>query len=112
MAVLDLLKWSNFVAAEENSSTEGKAGVPRYDGDPLKLMEYSYRVRLRQAREKQMAEEELKKQGPLGLRLVDGLRGAALQVARTLPVDKLAESSGVEFLLKNNLSISSLEAGI
>ena len=75
MAVLELLKWSNFSSAEEISSTEGKAGVPRYDGDPLRLMEYSFRCRLRQAREKQMPEEELKKQGPLGLRLVDGLRG-------------------------------------
>eukprot|EP00435_Cladocopium_sp_Y103_P059746 s828_g21.t1 len=86
---------------QEISSTEGKAGVPRYDGDPLRLMEYSFRVRLRQAREKQMAEDELKKQGPLGLRLIDGLRGAALHVARNLPVDKLGESGGVDYLLKS-----------
>ena len=51
MAVLELLKWSNFSVAEENASTEGKAGVPRYDGDPIRLMEYAFRVRLRQARE-------------------------------------------------------------
>jgi hypothetical protein len=37
-----------------------------------------------------MAEDEVKKLGPLALRLVDGLRGATLQVARTLPVDELA----------------------
>jgi hypothetical protein len=47
MAVLELLKWSNFSVAEENASTEAKAGVPRYDGDPIRLMEYSFRVRLR-----------------------------------------------------------------
>ena len=64
-------------------------------------MEYSFRCRLRQAREKQMPEEELKKQGPLGLRLVDGLRGQALHVARGLPVDELGKPGGVDFLLKN-----------
>ena len=78
MAARELLKWSNFSVAEENASTEGKAGVPHYDGDPIRLMEYSFRVRLRQAREKQMPDEELRKLGPLGLRLVDALRGPAL----------------------------------
>ena len=41
-----------------------------------------------------MGEDEVKKLGPLGLRLVDGLRGPALQVARTLPVDELANDKG------------------
>ena len=52
-----------------------------------------------------MAEDEVKKLGPLALRLVDGLRGATLQVARTLPVDELAnKGKGVEFLLKSMTS--------
>ena len=74
--------------------------MPRYDGDPTMLQEYSFRVRLRQAREKTISTEELQKQGPLGLRLVDGLRGAALQVARNIPVDKLAGSEGPDLLIK------------
>ena len=102
MAVLEALKWQNFSqASEEATSTEGKAGVPRFDGGTARLSEYSFRVRMRQAREKSMAEDEVKKLGPLGLRLVDGLRGPALQVARTLPVDELAKDKGVEFLLKS-----------
>ena len=48
-----------------------------------------------------MPEKELRKLGPLGLRLVDGLCGPALHVARNLPVDELAKSGGVEYLLKN-----------
>ena len=52
-----------------------------------------------------MAEDEVKKLGPLALRLVDVLRGATLQVARTLPVDELAnKEKGVEFLLKSMTS--------
>ena len=103
MAILEVLKWTTFsTTTEESTSTEGKAGVPRFDGDPARLSEYAFRVRLRQARELSMAEDEVKKLGPLALRLVDGLRGAALQVARTLPVDELAnKEKGVEFLLKS-----------
>ena len=39
-------------------------------------------------------------QGPLGLRLVDGLRGAALQTVKSMQVDTLAGEKGVDFLLK------------
>eukprot|EP00435_Cladocopium_sp_Y103_P066563 s466_g28.t2 len=102
MTALDALRWSTFSAtAEEQTSTEGKAGVPRFDGDASRLSEYNFRVRMRQAREKAMSEEEIKKLGPLALRLVDGLRGPALQVARNLPVDELSKDKGVEFLLKS-----------
>lgn len=49
-----------------------------------------------------MAGDEMKKLGPLALQIVDGLRGAALQVVRALPVDELANKEiGVEFLLKS-----------
>ena len=82
------------------SATEAKSGVPRYDGEVSRLAEYQFRVRLRQAREKVMDEQELKKQGPLALRLIDGLRGPALQVARAIPVDKLVSEDGTNTLLK------------
>lgn len=101
MSVLEVLKWQNFSSvAEDDRSTESKSGIPRYDGDPTKLQEYQFRVRLRQAREQQMDESELKKLGPLALRLVDGLRGPALQVARSLQVDKLANKEGPTYLLE------------
>ena len=48
-----------------------------------------------------MAPEELKKLGPLGIRLIDGLRGPALQVARNLAVDKLAGDEGPDYLLQS-----------
>lgn len=103
MSVLECLKWHNFVSIGEDTtiSTEGKnGGIPRFAGDATKLAEYSFRVRLRQLREKAMAEDKLKKIGPLGLRLVDGLSGPALQVVRDLPIEKLAEEQGPTFLLK------------
>lgn len=46
-----------------------------------------------------MGEDEVKKLGRL-VRL-DGLRGPALQVARALPVDELANDKGGEFLPKS-----------
>lgn len=103
MSVLECLKWHNFVQiGEENSalSTEGKNGIPRFAGDATKLAEYQFRVRLRQVREKSISEDEKKKIGPLGLRLVDGLTGPALQVVRDLPIEKLAEEQGPTFLLQ------------
>ena len=63
----------------------GRAGVPRYDGDPTTLAEYAFRVRLLEARFANMDETERKKQGPLGLKLVEGLSGGALQVHREGP---------------------------
>ena len=101
MSALDCLRWQNFsVAQEEATSTEGKAGVPRFDGEATRLSEYSFRVRLKQAREVSLPDDEKKKLGALGLRLIDGLRGPALQVARNLPIDKLSESDGPQYLLK------------
>ena len=101
MSVLECLKWHNFVQIGDDTAltTEGKNGIPRFAGDATKLAEYQFRVRLRQVREKTISEEEKKKIGPLGLRLVDGLSGPALQVVRDLPIEKLAEENGPTFLL-------------
>ena len=65
MSIVDCLRWQNFVQSTNDGSlsTEGKSGVPRYDGEVSKLSEYQFRVRLRQAREKTMDESELKKLG-------------------------------------------------
>ena len=101
MAALECLKWHNFAQSNEDAvSTEGKAGVPRYDGEITRLSEYQFRVKLRELKEKTLDETEMKKLGPLGLRLVEGLRGAALQVARSIPVDELASTAGPAILLK------------
>ena len=81
MSALECLTYQAFKnpANEATFSTEGgKHGVPRYDGDP----EYAFRVRLLEARMSMLDKTEQAKQGPLGLRLVEGLSGAALQVAR------------------------------
>ena len=102
MSILECLKWHNFVQIGEGDpalTTEGKNGIPRYAGDATKLAEYQFRVRLRQVREKLISDEEKKKIGPLGLRLVDGPSGPALQVVRDLPIEKLAEDQGPTFLL-------------
>jgi len=65
------------------------------------VQEYTFRVRLREAREKVMDEQELKKQGPLGLRLIDGLQGTALAISRQISLDKLAGADGPTLLLKH-----------
>ena len=93
MAALECLKWHRFSEAQSEMMTgqaEGK-GVPRFDGSPGSLQEYAFRVRLRAVRESGLDESEKKKNGPLGLRLVDGLSGGALQVVREIDLKKLAK---------------------
>ena len=87
-------------AASDELSSEGKFGIPRFSGEATQLPEYVFRVKMRMEKEKNMAEEEIKKLGPLGLRLVEGLRGQALRLAQHLKPDELASEKGPEFLLK------------
>ena len=104
MSALECLKWHRFSEASESHPglLAPRAKVfPRYDGSPSTLQEYAFRVRLRAARDQAMDPNELKKHGPLGLRLIDGLTGAALQVVREVEVSKLAEKDGHELLLRH-----------
>ena len=102
MALLETFKYKNFVAAEDLASfTDSKGGnLPRFNGDPTKLMEYSGRVRARIAREQLLPEDERKKCGPLGLRLAEHLSGPALRVAQLMSTSDLAAEKGAETLLK------------
>lgn len=79
-------------------SAEGKFGIPRFGGEPAALQEYSFRVRARMAREAAMDANEVKKLGPLGLRLIEGLRGQALKLAQTIETTELAKTRGPELL--------------
>ncbi len=47
-----------------------------------------------------MHESEAKKLGPLGLRLVEGLRGDALKLAQQMKMEDLAKPGAPEQLLK------------
>ena len=96
MSALECLSYQAFAGGSSDSlTTEGsKAGVPRYDGDPTLLAEYAFRVRLLEARTRAMDQAEVKKQGPLGLKLIEGLTGAALQVAREISLETLASEKG------------------
>ena len=105
-SILDSLRFQNFISASDEvssslgyGSTEGKAGVPRYNGDPGRFAEWQFRVRTRQLREKQLDQEEAKKLGPLGLRLLEGLSGHALQVAQLMDIEQLAGGDGAQKLM-------------
>lgn len=74
----------------EEGNTESKFGIPRFGGNPHHLPEYVYRVQTRIAREQAMTEEEVKKLGPLGLRLVEGLRGQAFRLAQQVDLTTLS----------------------
>ena len=103
-ALLETLRYraetTNTQVQDDGSNTEGKFGVPRFDGNPNQLPEYTYRVKTRIAKEAAMTKEEVNKLGPLGLRLVEGLRGQALRLAQQLSIKKLASGDGPEELLK------------
>ena len=105
-SVLDSLRFHNFLCSDAevasslgHGSTEGKSGVPRYSGDPARFSEWQFRVRTRQLKEKTLSEEELKKLGPLGLRLLDGLSGHALQIAQLMDLERLSGEKGAQELM-------------
>ena len=85
---------------EDFNSAEGKFGIPRFNGEATMLPEYTYRVRARAAKEKAMSKDEVEKLGPLGLRLVEGLRGQALRLAQQVNLTTLSSKDGAEALLK------------
>ena len=82
---------SGLAGSQEAFDSEGKYGIPRFSGEPTQLPEYTCRVQMKILREKSMEESELKKLGPLGLRLVEGLRGRALRLAQQLKPEDLAK---------------------
>ena len=105
MALLDNLRYDGgsnataMTAAAEEASLEGKFGIPCFNGEPAALQEYLYRVRARAAREALMDTSEVKKLGPLGLRLLEGLRGSAFKLAQQLSIEDLGKKDGHEQLL-------------
>ena len=91
-AILELLRYSNFVAEDDaGTSTEGKFGMPHFGGEPTRLAEYAFRVKACLYKEKTLSKEEKEKLGPLGPRLVEGLTGTRLRLAQTLSLDDLAK---------------------
>ena len=84
----------------EDFGTEGKFGIPRFGGDPATLPEYTYRVMTRLEKENKMSKEEVQKLGPLGLRLIEGLRGPALRLAQQVDIKTLGSEGGPKALLK------------
>ena len=101
MALLEGLTWAKFMEISETETTEGKYGIPRFDGSPQLLQEYSFRVRMRALQEKSMTETEVKKLGPLGVRLVEGLRGPALHIVKNISPDVLASEKGPDTILQD-----------
>ena len=43
-ALLDALRWPNFIAEEDSvqMGTKGKSGIPRFNGEPARLAEYVF----------------------------------------------------------------------
>ena len=106
MALLDALRYDSSYGstsasqlAEDMQNSEGKFGIPRFNGEAAALHEYAFRVRARMHREKHMEASELKKLGPLGLRLIEGLRGPALRLSQQLGPEELAKADGADKLI-------------
>ena len=102
-SLLDGLSFARFMEVTDGeSATEGKYGIPRFDGSVHHLQEYSFRVRMRALKEKDLDLDpaEIKKVGPLGIRLVEGLRGPALHIVKQLDPETLASDKGPELIVK------------
>ena len=61
---------------------------------------YKFQINALEMKEKAMSENGRKKLGPLALRLVERLQGPALQIAKGIGLEKLAELEGVTRLLE------------
>ena len=79
--------------------SDGRSGIPRFNGEPTRLAEFEFRVKAKLFKAKQMSEEERKKLGPLALRLIEGLSGTALRIAQAFDLSKLSGEDGVSKLL-------------
>ena len=103
-SVLDGLRFQRFLADEDAtgapaSTTEGRYGVPRYNGDPSRLNEWIFRARTLERKENAQAEEQ-KKLGPLTLRLIECFTGQALKIAQGLDMAKLEKpETGLNYLI-------------
>ncbi|CAE7415150.1 RE1 [Symbiodinium microadriaticum] len=100
MSLLEGLTWAKFSEISESETTEGKYGIPRYDGNIHQLQEYTYRVKMKELKESGMDSTEVKKLGPLGVRLIEGLRGPALHIVREISAETLASPKGAQTILK------------
>ena len=74
--------------------------LPGYGGEVQGWADYRFAVEAIELKESTMQENEKKKLGPLALRLVERLAGPALQVAKKIGLQKLAEPGGVKTLLE------------
>ena len=103
-SVLDGLRFQCFVADEDAtgaaaSTTEGRCGVPRHNGDPSRLNEWIFRARTLERKEATVTDEQ-KKLGPLTLRLIECFTGQALKIAQGLDMSKLEKAdTGLDYLI-------------
>ena len=103
-SVLDGLRFQRFVADEDAtgaaaSTTEGRYGVPRHNGDPSRLNEWIFRARTLERKEATVTDEQ-KKLGPLALRLIECFTGQALKIAQGLDMSKLEKADKPESYTK------------
>ena len=106
-SLLDGLRFQRFLADEEStgqtaSLTEGRFGIPRYNGDPSRLNEWIFRSRTLERKEKSLVDTEQKKLGPLTLRLIECFSGQALIIAQGLDMAKLEKAEdGLDYLIES-----------
>lgn len=74
--------------------------LPGYGGQVEEWAKYRFQVLAVEKKEALMSENERKKFGPLGLRLIERLVGPALQIAKGIGIDKLSETTGVATLIQ------------
>ena len=105
-SLLEALTFPRFLQEEDNNGAFGQNAadggkIPRYNGDPTRFAEWQFPVKTRQRREKSLSDEKKKEMGPLGLRLIEGLSGHALQVAQLLAIEELEKEHGADYLMEH-----------
>ena len=95
-SLLEGLSWQKFVEISESETTEGKYGIPRFDGSLHLLQEYSYRVRLRVKKEKEIDSSE--KARAAGLEADRRPQGPS--VVKAIKEETLSTDKGPEAILQ------------
>ena len=95
---LDNLKYGSFLPVAVQAEARS---LPGYGGQVEDWGTYRFMVEALEMKESQLSETERKKLGGLALRLTERLQGPALQIARSIGVEKLSKTDGVKVLLES-----------
>ena len=94
---LENLRYGSF---KPTTVTPEARALPGYGGQVEERNNYHFQVKALEMKEGMLSDTEKKKLGPLALRLIERLQGPALQIAKGIGLERLANPTGTQTLLE------------